>query len=52
MDFDRDVYIRKVEIENLLPMPRDVRLFWHHDFNINGAFPKATRLITLPTSRP
>ncbi|MGO8671335.1 MAG: glycoside hydrolase family 15 protein [Capsulimonadaceae bacterium] len=34
VDFDRDLYIRKVEIENLLPMPRDVRLFWHHDFNI------------------
>ena len=34
VDFDRDVYVRKVEIENLLPMPRDVRLFWHHDFNL------------------
>ena len=34
VDFDRDLYVRKVEIENLLPMPRDVRLFWHHDFNI------------------
>ncbi len=34
VDFDRDLYIRKVEIENLLPMPRDVRLFWHHDFNL------------------
>lgn len=33
VDFDRDLYIRKVKIENLLPMPRDVRLFWHHDFN-------------------
>ena len=35
VDFDRDLYVRKVEIENLLPMPRDVRLFWHHDFNLN-----------------
>lgn len=34
VDFDRDLYVRKVEIENLLPMPRDVRLFWHHAFNI------------------
>lgn len=34
VDFDRDLYIRKVEIENLLPMSRDVRLFWHHAFNI------------------
>ena len=34
VDFDRDLYVRKVEIENLLPMPRDVRLFWHHDFNL------------------
>ncbi len=35
VDFDRDLYVRKVEIENLLPMTRDVRLFWHHDFNLN-----------------
>jgi GH15 family glucan-1,4-alpha-glucosidase len=40
VDFDRDVYVRKVEIENLLspdatPRPRDLRLFWHHDFNLN-----------------
>ncbi len=34
VDFDRNLYIRKVEVENLLPMPRDVRLFWHHDFNM------------------
>ncbi len=34
VDFDRDLYVRKVEIENLLPMTRDVRLFWHHDFNL------------------
>jgi GH15 family glucan-1,4-alpha-glucosidase len=36
VDFDRNLYIRKVEVSNLLPMPRDVRLFWHHDFNIGG----------------
>jgi len=38
VDFDRDVYVRKVEVENLLapsPTPRDLRLFWHHDFNLN-----------------
>ena len=38
VDFDRDVYVRKVEVENLLapsPAPRDLRLFWHHDFNLN-----------------
>jgi len=38
VDFDRDVYVRKVEVENLLPPapePRDLRLFWHHDFNLN-----------------
>lgn len=34
VDFDRDLYVRKVEIENLLPMPRDVRLFWHHNFSM------------------
>ena len=36
VDFDRDLYIRKVDVKNLLPMQRDVRLFWHHDFNIWG----------------
>jgi GH15 family glucan-1,4-alpha-glucosidase len=36
VDFDRNLYIRKVDVKNLLPMPRDVRLFWHHDFNIWG----------------
>lgn len=35
VDFDRDVYVRKVEIENLRPDARDLRLFWHHDFNLN-----------------
>ena len=38
VDFDRDVYVRKVEVENLLapsPTLRDLRLFWHHDFNLN-----------------
>jgi len=35
VDFDRDVYVRKVEIENLHDELRDVRLFWHHDFNLN-----------------
>jgi GH15 family glucan-1,4-alpha-glucosidase len=36
VDFDRNLYIRKVVIENLLPLTRDVRLFWHQDFNIWG----------------
>ena len=38
VDFDRDVYVRKVEVENLRepsPTPRGLRLFWHHDFNLN-----------------
>ena len=30
VDFDRDLYVRRVDIENLLPVQRDVRLFWHH----------------------
>lgn len=37
VDFDRDLYIRRVEIENLLPQPRDVRLFWHHGFRLWGS---------------
>ena len=28
------LYVRKVEIENLLPMPARRALFWHHDFNL------------------
>ena len=34
VDFDRDLYVRKVEIENMLPQTRDLRLFWHYDFNL------------------
>ena len=39
VDFDRDLYVRKVEIVNLRgdKTPRDVRLFWHHDFNLGSS---------------
>lgn len=37
VDFDRDLLVRRVEIENLLPVTRDLRLFWHHGFNLWGS---------------
>lgn len=37
VDCNLDIYLRRVEIENLRGGERDVRLFWHQDFNIGGS---------------
>ena len=34
VDCNLNIYLRRVEIENLRGGERDVRLFWHQDFNI------------------
>ena len=36
VDFHEDVLVRRFVVENLSDQPRDVRLFFHHDFNIMG----------------
>jgi len=35
VDFYEDVLLRKVEVTNLKNQPRDVRVFFHHDFHIS-----------------
>lgn len=37
VDCNLDIFLRKVEVENLWDYERDVRLFWHQDLNINGS---------------
>lgn len=32
VDFDRDLYIRRVDISNNASQPRNIRLFFHHDW--------------------
>jgi GH15 family glucan-1,4-alpha-glucosidase len=34
VDFDRDVLIRRMKVSNLADHPREVRLFFHHDWHI------------------
>ncbi len=35
IDFHRDIYMREAIVENLSQKEREIRLFFHHDFNIN-----------------
>jgi len=37
VDCNANIFLRRVEIENLHGGERDVRLFWHHDLNIAGS---------------
>jgi len=37
VDPDRNVYIRKIVVRNLRDEPRDVKLFFHHDFALYGS---------------
>jgi oligosaccharide amylase len=37
VDCNLDIYLRCIEIENLRGGERDVRLFWHQDFNISAS---------------
>ena len=34
VDFDRDVFIRRMKVRNDADRPREVRLFFHHDWHI------------------
>jgi len=36
VDFHKDIYVREIEIENLRPEPREIRIFFTHDFSIYG----------------
>jgi len=36
IDLDLNVYVKKLEVENLLDRPRQVRLFFGHDFYLYG----------------
>ena len=36
VDFHEDLIIRRMEISNLEPRDREIRLFFHHDFHIAG----------------
>ncbi|HKV41129.1 MAG TPA: glycoside hydrolase family 15 protein [Blastocatellia bacterium] len=35
VDFNENVFLRQLEVRNLLPQPRDVRIFFHQDFHIS-----------------
>lgn len=35
VDFYENIYLRKITVKNLLNKPRDVRIFFHHGFNIS-----------------
>jgi oligosaccharide amylase len=37
VDFSLNLYLRKMEFENLRDHPRDVRVFFHHAFHIGGS---------------
>jgi GH15 family glucan-1,4-alpha-glucosidase len=36
VDFERDLYLKRVQVENLRPQPREVRLFIHFDCHLWG----------------
>ena len=36
VDLDLNVYVKKIEVTNLHPKARQVRLFFNHDFNLYG----------------
>ena len=36
VDFHENIYLKRVRVRNLSGQPREVRLFFHHDFHING----------------
>lgn len=36
VDFHEDIYVRQIVVENLLPVRRQVRLFFTHDLSISG----------------
>ena len=36
VDFNECIFLRKITVSNLAPTDREIRLFFHHDFNILG----------------
>src|SRR5581483_6371826 len=53
VDFHETLLVRKVIVRNLRDQPRDVRLYWHHDFRISesdvgdtAAYDPATKTVT------
>jgi len=36
VDFHENIYLREISVENMQPRPREIRLFFTHDFNIMG----------------
>lgn len=36
VDFHVNAFVRRVAVANLAPTPREVRVFFHHDFHIRG----------------
>lgn len=36
VDFHENIYLREISVENMRPKPREIRLFFHQDFNIYG----------------
>ncbi len=37
VDFEMNLYLRRIDVENLVGGKRDVRIFFHHDFHIGGS---------------
>ncbi len=36
VDFHENVYLREISVQNMNPGEREIRLFFHHDFQISG----------------
>ncbi|ACX51584.1 glycoside hydrolase 15-related protein [Ammonifex degensii KC4] len=36
VDWEREVWVRKVEVKNLASYSREIRVFFYHDFNLGG----------------
>ncbi len=36
VDFHVNAFVRRISVTNLAPGPREIRLFFHHDFHISG----------------
>jgi glucoamylase len=50
VDADANIYLRKIVVRNLRPEPREVKLFFHHDFNLYGS-PSSDTAMYDPDSR-
>lgn len=36
VDYQENIYLREISVENMVPRPREIRLFLSQDFNISG----------------